>query len=194
MEKQMHEASKYVAKKSDAKGIVDYTEVENAIWKDLYARQMQIVPNRACDEYIQGLETLNLIQTRIPQIAEINRALGKTTGWAVEAVPALIPFDEFFELLAVKRFPAATFIRTREDFDYITEPDIFHEYFGHCPMLTHPVYTDFMCAYGKLGKQANHKEQVLLARLYWFTVEFGLIKTNKVSSPNSGEMKVSVTN
>ena len=101
------------------------------------------------------------------------------TGWQVEAVPALIPYSHFFSLLADKKFPAATFIRRREQLNYITEPDIFHEYFGHCPMITYQPFANFMQKFGMLGKQCEEAQQNLLARLYWFTVEFGLIKTGQ---------------
>lgn len=173
----MSKQTNYVAKKPDANGIVHYTAEENQVWHDLIVRQLEIIKNRACDEYIEGVRLLNFSQDRIPQIHEVNAVLQKTTGWMVHPVSALISFDRFFDLLANRKFPAATFIRTREDFDYIQEPDIFHEFFGHCPMLTEPVYADFMQKYGELGLAANHKDRVMLARLYWFTVEFGLINT-----------------
>lgn len=169
--------TQYVAKIPDADLLIKYSEEENQVWHDLYHRQIQIIENRACDEYLQGLDILKMSSNCIPQIPDLNKALQAATGWSVYPVPALIGFDEFFNLLANRQFPAATFIRKREDFDYITEPDIFHEFFGHCPMLTEPVYADFMQAYGKLGLEANAKDQVMLARLYWFTVEFGLIET-----------------
>lgn len=175
----MQKKTNYVAKKPDAEGIVNYTEEENAIWRDLILRQLEIIKARGCDEYLEGLRILNFAQDRIPQLHEVNAPLYKATGWNVHPVAALISFDRFFELLANRKFPAATFIRTRQDFDYIQEPDIFHEFFGHCPMLTEPVYADFMQKFGELGLAANHKDRVMLARLYWFTVEFGLIKTSK---------------
>jgi phenylalanine-4-hydroxylase len=114
---------------------------------------------------------------RIPQLGEINKVLGATTGWQVARVPALIPFQTFFELLASKQFPVATFIRTREELDYLQEPDIFHEIFGHCPLLTNPWFAEFTHTYGKLGLQATKEERVYLARLYWMTIEFGLMET-----------------
>lgn len=166
----------YVAKPVDSKGNTTYTDEENAVWHDLYIRQFPIVENRACKEYMRGLELLNLSKDRIPQCPEVTNVLQETTGWALEPVPALIPFDRFFYLLANRRFPAATFIRTREDMDYLQEPDIFHEVFGHCPLLTNPAYADFTHLYGQLGLNANHEDRVMLARLYWFTIEFGLIK------------------
>ncbi|GAB4392875.1 MAG: phenylalanine 4-monooxygenase [Gammaproteobacteria bacterium] len=171
-------STSYVAKKPDENGFINYDATENAVWHDLYKRQITIVHRYACSEYTQGLTTLNLTTDRIPQCSEINQKLQQTTGWQVEPVPALIPHDYFFKLLSQRKFPAATFIRRREEFNYIQEPDIFHEYFGHCPMLTNPIYADFMHAYGHLGLNTrNPQHQQLLARLYWFTVEFGLIQT-----------------
>lgn len=185
--------SNYKAKKPNNSGYVPYTAEENAVWHDLYARQIKIVQNRACKEYLAGLEILNLPQKRIPQLFEMDAALEKATGWQVEPVDALIPQNQFFSLLADRKFPAATFIRRREDFDYIKEPDIFHEFFGHCPMLTLPAYANFMQKFGALAKNREDAVQTLLGRLYWFTVEFGLIETTDglriygggiLSSPN----------
>lgn len=167
----------YVSKSVDANGIADYTKEEDSVWHDLITRQQKIIINRACDEYIHGLKLLNLAQDRVPQCHEVTKILQETTGWALEPVPALIPFEQFFKLLASKRFPAATFIRTRADFDYIKEPDLFHEIFGHAPMLTNPAYAQYAEHYGKLGLSATPAERVKLARLFWFTVEFGLIQT-----------------
>jgi len=172
-------ASKYVSKQPDPQGIIHYSAEENEIWANLYEKQIQIVQRRACDEYMQGLNILNMPSHRVPQCSDINIALQKASNFSVKHVDALIPFNEFFALLANRQFPAAAFLRTREDFEYIKEPDIFHEYFGHCPMLTLPDFANFMAAYGNLAKDVSHKEQVLLARLYWFTVEFGLIQTQK---------------
>ena len=110
---------------------------------------------------------------------QLKKKLQPATGWAVEPVPALIGFDRFFKLLADRKFPCATFIRTQEDFDYVTDPDIFHEIFGHTPMLAYPVYADFMQKYGELGVGQEPFVQKMLARFYWFTVEFGLIQTKR---------------
>lgn len=175
----MYKSTHYVSKKPDIHGIVHYTDEENQTWHDLYTRQIEIIQHRACDKFIDGLALLNLSSQHIPQLPDVNRALNKATGWSVAPVAALIGFDEFFNLLANRKFPAATFIRTREDFDYIQEPDIFHELFGHCPLLTDPIYADFMQKYGVLGVNATHKDRLMLARLYWFTVEFGLINTKQ---------------
>ncbi|MBA3661827.1 MAG: phenylalanine 4-monooxygenase [Gammaproteobacteria bacterium] len=169
-------ASQYVAKATDSHGNVAYTDDENAIWHELITRQMPILQNRACKEYMQGLELLNFHHDKIPQCNEVSAILQKTTGWTLEPVPALIPFDKFFELLANKKFPAATFIRKREELNYLKEPDIFHEVFGHCPLLTNKAYADFTYEYGKLGLSVSHADRVMLAKLYWFTIEFGLIK------------------
>jgi len=166
----------YVARKPDAGGIVPYTDEENAVWAELYARQYKAVANAATDEYLHGLELLQLPTDRVPQLPDVSRVLRRETGWGLAPVPALIPFDEFFQLLANKRFPAATFVRRREELDYLQEPDIFHELFGHSPMLTNPYFAAFTHNYGKLGLNANEDDRVFLARLYWFTVEFGLIQ------------------
>lgn len=167
----------YTAHTPDQNGCVNYSKDENAVWAELYARQIQLVQRAACPEFLEGLDRLHLPPQRIPQIPEINSVLIKTTGWSVTPVPALISFDRFFDLLAHRQFPAATFIRKPEELDYLKEPDIFHEIFGHCPLLTHQVYADFMAAYGALGVGASKAVQTLLARLYWFTIEFGLIQT-----------------
>jgi phenylalanine-4-hydroxylase len=147
------------------------------VWNTLITRQLKVIEGRACQEYLDGIEKLGLPHDRIPQLGEINKVLGATTGWQVARVPALIPFQTFFELLASKQFPVATFIRTREELDYLQEPDIFHEIFGHCPLLTNPWFAEFTHTYGKLGLQATKEERVYLARLYWMTIEFGLLET-----------------
>lgn len=175
----MEHVSKYVAKKPDSSGFINYTDEENAIWQELCVRQKQIILDRACDEYIHGLEILDLPEDHIPQVAEINANLNAATGWGVETVEALIPVEYFFELLSNKKFPAASFIRSRDELDYLQEPDIFHELFGHCPLLTNPVYANFMQEYGTIALSANEADRALLGRLYWFTVEFGLINTPK---------------
>jgi phenylalanine-4-hydroxylase len=167
----------YTAKPVDANGNASYTPEENSVWGTLIRRQRPIVQSRGCDEYLHGLELLNLSSDNIPQCPDISAVLQKTTGWKLEPVPALIPYDHFFNLLANRKFPAATFIRTREELDYLQEPDIFHEVFGHCPLLTNPAYADFTQTYGELGLKANDEDRAMLARLFWFTVEFGLIQT-----------------
>ncbi|WP_017937718.1 phenylalanine 4-monooxygenase [Zestomonas thermotolerans] len=169
--------TQYVARQPDATGFIHYSEAEHGVWQTLIERQLQVIEGRACQEYLDGIEQLALPHERIPQLAEINRVLESTTGWRVARVPALIPFQTFFELLADKQFPVATFIRTREELDYLQEPDIFHEIFGHCPLLTNPWFAEFTHTYGRLGLAASKEERVYLARLYWMTVEFGLVDT-----------------
>lgn len=169
--------STYAAKPVDAEGNTTYTEEENRVWHDLITRQIPIVKKRACGEYLHGLDLLNLSHDKVPQCPEVSKILGQATGWKLEPVPALIPFDHFFNLLANRKFPAATFIRRREELDYLEEPDIFHEVFGHCPMLTNQACADFTHTYGKLSLNASPEDQAMLAKLYWFTIEFGLIKT-----------------
>ncbi|KTD21524.1 phenylalanine-4-hydroxylase [Legionella lansingensis] len=175
----MEFVSRYVAHQPDAQGMVDYSNEEHRIWQILYERQIKILPGRACDEFIQGLEMLDLGPQRIPQLPEITRRLKALTGWEVAPVAALISAREFFQLLAERCFPAATFIRCEEEVDYVKEPDIFHELFGHCPMLTHPVYADFVCNYARKVLSLPEERWPLLQRLFWFTVEFGLIKTHQ---------------
>ncbi|TVK96263.1 phenylalanine 4-monooxygenase [Shewanella algae] len=173
----MSKATQYVARHPGSDGRIDYPQDEHAIWQELYARQEHNLPGRACDEYMQGLKALDLPKDRIPQLGELDTVLQDTTGWKTAAVPALISFGRFFELLANKEFPVATFIRSREEFDYLQEPDIFHEIFGHCPLLTNPAFAHFSHIYGQLGLDASKEDRVFLARLYWFTVEFGLLRT-----------------
>ncbi len=166
----------YIAKTVDEKGNATYTADENAVWQELMQRQLKIVEGRACQEYLDGMTLLNLPKDRVPQCHEVSAVLQKITGWSLEPVSALISFDRFFELLANKKFPAATFIRRKEELDYLKEPDIFHEIFGHCPLLTNSAYAKFTEIYGKYGLNATPQERILLARLYWFTIEFGLIQ------------------
>lgn len=173
----MSKNSRYVSHQPDHNGYIDWPAEEHQRWQALVERQLQLLPGRACDEYMQGLQLLGLSNERIPQLSEINQVLGQTTGWQVTQVPALIDFDHFFRLLADKQFPVATFIRSQHEFEYLQEPDIFHEVFGHCPLLTNPAFAHFTHTYGKLGLHASKQERVFLARLYWFTVEFGLVNT-----------------
>ncbi|NDY97001.1 phenylalanine 4-monooxygenase [Wenzhouxiangella limi] len=173
----MAKSSDYQAKVPDDRGIIPYTEEEHAVWSDLYARQIRIIDNRVCQPFLDGLDILGLHRDRVPQPTEVSEVLQARTGWTVAPVPALINFDRFFQLLSEKKFPAASFIRSREDMDYLKEPDIFHEIFGHATMLTHQAFADFTEAYGKAGVRASREERIFLARLYWFTVEFGLLQT-----------------
>jgi phenylalanine-4-hydroxylase len=173
----MSKSTRYKSHQPDVNGLVNWSAQENEIWAGLLKKQWRLLEGRACNEYLHGLELLDLSPERIPQLAEINSVLIEATGWQVKQVPSLIKFDEFFRLLANKQFPVATFIRSTEEFDYLQEPDIFHEIFGHCPLLTNPAFAHFTHTYGKLGYAASKEDRAFLARLYWFTVEFGLVNT-----------------
>jgi phenylalanine-4-hydroxylase len=168
--------TRYVSRLPDASGQIRYTDEENAIWAELFARQKQAIRGKACDEFMHGMDILRLPEDRVPQLSEVSAALKRETGWEVAYVPALIPFSEFFALLADRKFPAATFVRTRVELDYLQEPDIFHEIFGHTPLLTNRYFAEFTHTYGKLGLAASREDRVFLARMYWFTVEFGLMQ------------------
>lgn len=165
----------YHSKHLDSEGRAYYSHEENETWAFLLHRQKELIKTRASKEFIRGVEILKF-NDEIPQHGDITAILKSHTGWGVEPVPALIQPDTFFSLLSQKKFPAANFIRTPEDIDYIEEPDVFHELFGHCPLLTNAPYAEFMHQYGKLALQADKKTQMRMFRLFWFTIEFGLIK------------------
>jgi phenylalanine-4-hydroxylase len=155
-----------------------YTADEHAVWDFLYRRQRDILGSRADKALIDGHEALNLNRGGIPKFAVINEELKRRTGFTVVAVPGLVPDEVFFTHLANRRFPAGQFIRGRHQLDYLQEPDIFHDVFGHVPLLTNPVFADYMEAYGKGGLRAMKFGRLKnLAALYWYTVEFGLIET-----------------
>jgi phenylalanine-4-hydroxylase len=157
-----------------------YDDGEHAVWTTLYERQRAMLPGRACDAFLRGLDALDLHRGGIPDFTRINEDLGRLTGWSVVAVPGLVPDAVFFDHLAHRRFPAGRFVRKPDQLDYLEEPDIFHDVFGHVPMLTNPVFADYMEAYGKGGLRALHLDQLHnLARLYWYTVEFGLLETQE---------------
>lgn len=154
-----------------------YTPQEHAMWDRLFARQAEMLPSRVVPAFIEGLEVLRMTKPGIPDFDELNERLMKATGWQVVAVPGLVPDEMFFEHLANRRFVAGRFIRTPEQLDYLQEPDIFHDVFGHVPLLVHPVYADYMQAYGEGGLRAAKLGMIeALARLYWYTVEFGLVR------------------
>jgi phenylalanine-4-hydroxylase len=156
----------------------DYTAVEHATWVTLYERQMTVLQGRACPEYLAGLDALDLHGGGIPDFSVMNKTLSALTGWQVVAVPGLVPEKVFFDHLAERRFPAGRFIRRPDQLDYLQEPDIFHDVFGHVPMLCDPVFADYMVEYGRGGQRAAGLGQLeQLARLYWYTVEFGLLQT-----------------
>ena len=155
-----------------------YEADEHDRWRRLYRRQIELVPGRACAEYEASLATLDYA-AGIPRFEVVNRQLDAATGWRLVAVPGLVPDLVFFEHLAGRRFPVTRWIREEHEFDYIVEPDVFHDFFGHVPMLFDPVFADYMEAYGKGGlKAAGLGSLKWLARLYWYTVEFGLIRSS----------------
>jgi phenylalanine-4-hydroxylase len=157
-----------------------YSAEEHAVWDLLYKRQMDVLPGRAADEFLEGLKLLNLAKGGIPDFETMSDELEALTGWRVVAVPGLVPDAVFFEHLANRRFPAGQFIRKRSELDYLQEPDVFHDVFGHVPMLANPVFADYMEAYGKGGMRSLKWDALKnLAALYWYTVEFGLIQTDK---------------
>jgi len=154
-----------------------YDESAQDRWRRLYARQMKLVPGRACPEFLRVIETLGYEQG-VPRFDEVNQRLRAATDWEVVAVPGLLPEHVFFGHLAARRFPVTVWLREESEFDYIVEPDIFHDFFGHVPLLFDPVFADYMQAYGRGGLKAEGLHALeYLARLYWYTVEFGLIDT-----------------
>ncbi|MCG2842066.1 phenylalanine 4-monooxygenase [Sandaracinobacter sp. RS1-74] len=154
-----------------------YSAAEHAMWDKLFARQAAMLPERVVPEFMSGLDMLRMTRPGIPDFDELSERLTKATGWQVVAVPGLVPDRTFFEHLANRRFVAGRFIRTPEQMDYLQEPDIFHDVFGHVPLLAHPVFADYMQAYGEGGLRADGLGAIeRLSRLYWYTVEFGLIR------------------
>jgi phenylalanine-4-hydroxylase len=154
-----------------------YREEEHALYRRLFERQSRLVPRYACPEWIEAIARL-VAGRDIPKFDEVSRKLGQATGWSIVAVPGLIPDDAFFTHLANRRFPVTVWLRKPEEFDYIVEPDVFHDFFGHVPLLFDPVYADHLHEYGKGGLKAMRLDAVkMLARLYWFTIEFGLMRT-----------------
>ena len=155
-----------------------YSAEEHAVWDRLFERQASLLPGRASETYLRGLDVLKLSKPGIPDFEELSERLMKLTGWQVVAVPGLVPDAVFFEHMANRRFVAGNFIRRPDQLDYIQEPDVFHDVFGHVPMLTDPIFADYMAAYGEGGLKALGRGQLHnLARLYWYTVEFGLLQT-----------------
>jgi phenylalanine-4-hydroxylase len=155
----------------------DYTPAEHGVWKVLYERQSALLRGRACDEFVAGMQALPIEADRIPDFERLSDVLMPRTGWRVVAVPGLVPDEVFFDHLAHRRFPAGQFIRRADRLDYLEEPDVFHDVFGHAPLLMNPVIADFIQAYGIGGLRAQRLGTLpLLARVYWYTVEFGLVQ------------------
>ncbi len=154
-----------------------YTAEDHATWDTLFARQSAMLPGRASEAFLRGIDVLKLSKPGIPDFAELSERLTAATGWRVVAVPGLIPNDVFFDHLANRTFVAGNFIRRPDQLDYLQEPDVFHDVFGHVPMLADPVFADYMVAYGQGGQRAGSLGALKrLARLYWYTVEFGLVE------------------
>ncbi len=154
-----------------------FTAEEHAVWDTLYERQIKLLPGRASKAFLRGLDLLKLSESGIPNFEELSERLMNATGWQVVAVPGLVPDDVFFDHMANRRFVAGNFIRRADQLDYLQEPDVFHDVFGHVPLLADPVFADYMEAYGRGGLRAlEHGALKQLSRLYWYTVEFGLIE------------------
>lgn len=155
----------------------DYSEEDHATWRTLFERQSNILPGRACEEFLEGLERLGVAAEGIPEFARLSDILEQATGWRIVAVPGLVPDDVFFRHLANRRFPATNWIRRPEQMDYLQEPDVFHDVFGHVPLLVNSIFADYLWAYGRNGLEAMRRGALKrVARLYWYTVEFGLIR------------------
>src|SRR6201996_67923 len=161
-----------------------YTPDQHAVWAELVSRRMPQLKEHACEEYLDGFNQIGLHEDAIPNLAEVNKRLGPRTGWNATPVSGFLPPDAFFEMLAARQFPTTTCLRNRESLEYTPEPDIFHDVFGHVPMHAHPVFADFLQHYGKLcAGLTNQNDLERLGRLFWFTVEFGVIRQD-------GEIKV----
>jgi phenylalanine-4-hydroxylase len=155
-----------------------YSAAEHALYRRLFERQSKLVPRYACPEWIDAIARLESAAREIPRFDVVSRQLRAATGWEIVAVPGLIPDDAFFTHLANRRFPVTVWLRRPDEFDYIVEPDVFHDFFGHVPLLFDRVYADHLYEYGKGGLKAMRLDAVkMLARLYWFTIEFGLMRT-----------------
>jgi phenylalanine-4-hydroxylase len=155
----------------------DYTPAEHAMWDRLYARQVGLLPGRVVTPFLQSLEQLGFNQPGIPDFERLSERLRRLTGWSVVAVPGLVPDALFFEHLANRRFVAGRFIRSPGQMDYLEEPDVFHDVFGHVPLLAHPAYADYMQAYGAGGLRSMQFDSLnMLSHLYWYTIEFGLMR------------------
>ncbi len=157
----------------------NYSEADQNIWKYLYNRQMKYLPGRACEEYLNGLEKLNFTHERIPALKDLSAIFNHETRWKVARVPGLIHEQDFFELLHKKIFPSTDYIRGKDELDYTPAPDLFHDMFGHMPMLTDPNFASFYQMFGEAAFNAKGKDRKYLETFHWFTVEFGLIKKSE---------------
>jgi phenylalanine-4-hydroxylase len=155
-----------------------YTPDQHAVWAELVSRRMPQLKEHACEEYLDGFDQIGLREDAISNLAEVNKRLGPRTGWNATPVSGFLPPDAFFEMLAARQFPTTTWLRKRESLEYTPEPDIFHDVFGHVPMHAHPVFADFLQEYGRVCAGLIHDKDKLerMGRLFWFTVEFGVIR------------------
>jgi phenylalanine-4-hydroxylase len=154
----------------------DYPQSDHENWKFLYNRQMENLPGRVCNEYLDGVDILNFTKDKIPALKEISAVFKKTTGWRIARVPGLIHEQNFFEMLREKIFPSTDYIRGKEELDYTPAPDCFHDMFGHMPLLTNPNFASFYQIFGEAALNAKGEDRKFLETFHWFTVEFGLIK------------------
>ena len=155
----------------------NYTAAQHATWRTLFERQTRLLPGRACDAFVAGMRDLPIGPDQIPDFRRLSDVLMQRTGWQVVAVPGLVPDEVFFDHLANRRFPSGNFIRRPHELDYLEEPDVFHDVFGHVPMLMNPAIADFIQAYGQGGLRAQQLGCLpQLARVYWYTIEFGLVQ------------------
>lgn len=157
----------------------DYTPEEEAVWEELYARQRSLLPGRACDDFLRGLERMRFPSNRIPALRDVDLALESATGWRIARVPGLLHEEEFFAFLARGVFPSTDTLRPRHEMDYTPAPDLFHDVFGHTPMITEPTFARFYRRIGRAALAARGEDRRRIERFYWFTVEFGLIDTHE---------------
>ena len=188
MLRQLHEAEKHGLAAAGAappdnadwtidQGWANYSAEDHGVWQTLFERQCRLLPGRACDEFVQGMKDLPIGAEQIPDFRRLSEVLMKKTGWQVVAVPGLVPDEVFFEHLANRRFPSGHFIRKPHQLDYLEEPDVFHDVFGHIPLLMNPAIADYIQAYGVGGQRAKSLGVLdKLSRVYWYTVEFGLVQ------------------
>lgn len=165
----------YLPKQPDENGYIAYTREENEIWSELYAKQIKLLEGRSCEEHIALLKLLDLPKNEVPQINDVNKRMKFFTSWQLVPVTGMISFDEFFSMLSQRRFPAATFVRRREDFAFVDKPDIFHEIFGHAPLLMHSTYAEFSRLIGESALGESPAYQKLVAAIYWYTCETGAV-------------------
>ncbi|MFT6244319.1 MAG: phenylalanine-4-hydroxylase [Salibacteraceae bacterium] len=168
----------------------EYKDEDFLVWKTLFERQQINLSDKACSDYLLALGNMSdvLNANSIPKFTELNEWFQSTTGWEIVRVPGLIPVDEFFNFLAQKKFCSSTWLRTMEQLDYLEEPDMFHDIYGHTPLLSNEVFSDFAHEFGKLGKSfiGNEEKLIMLQRLYWFTIEFGLIEQSGLKIYGAG--------